>query len=233
MTARKTFLVLFLIVFSNVFFLFAGDMASFVDLGFSADGRTYAFAQYGVRSGTLRPWAELFIVDVPRNNFVQGGRLSYVHDSSIAAGQDGSGAFYRLIAGNTSIIERNGINYLNQGQPLFISLDEPNSPPVQSIEFRDFESGAFYRASINSWTQGNGENLTSSFEINLERTARDGSRRTYTVGTPSVRRPQIVSYRIRKVITAPNNDSMILLIEMKRQNGADFDIRFMVEALRL
>jgi hypothetical protein len=32
---------------------------------------------------------------------------------------------------------------------------------------------------------------------------------------------------------APRDGSMIFVIEMKKQNGSDFDIRFMVEALRL
>ena len=49
----------------------AGDSASFADLGFSPDGSYYMFAQYGVRTGTLRPWADLFLVDVARNNFVR------------------------------------------------------------------------------------------------------------------------------------------------------------------
>jgi predicted secreted protein len=72
--------------------LWAGDTASFVDLGFSPDGKTYMFAQYGIESKTLKPWADLFVVDVPRNNFVNGGRLSFIGDNPAVAGQDGSGA---------------------------------------------------------------------------------------------------------------------------------------------
>ena len=83
--------------------LWAGDSASFIDLGFSPDGKVYMFAQYGVLSGALKPWADLFVVDVANNRFVSDGRLSYTHDSSILAGQDGSGALYRLIAKNPGI----------------------------------------------------------------------------------------------------------------------------------
>ena len=54
----------------------AGDVASFVDLGFSENGKIYMFAQYGVDEHTLRPWSELYIVDVERNDFVPGGRIS-------------------------------------------------------------------------------------------------------------------------------------------------------------
>ena len=231
MTVKKILWTLFFTVISGAV-IWAGDTASFVDLGFSPDGRTYAFAQYGVQSNNLRPWAELFIVDVSRNNFVDGGRLSFVHDSPVAAGQDGSGAFYRILTRNSSLIDRFGVNFLNQGLPLFISLEEPASPPRQTIEFRDFESGASYRATLVSTIQGSGANLNSSFYIDLEQTASNGAKKTYTVGTPSVRRPQIDSYRIRKVIKAPRDGSIIIIIEMKKQNGADYDIRFMVEALR-
>jgi len=223
--------IFFLIVFSGV--LWAGDTAVFADLGFSPDGKTYAFAQYGVQSNTLRPWAELYIVDVQNNSFVNGGRLSYVHNSPIKSGQDGSGALYKLISDNSSLTNRYGLNFLSLGQPLFISLEEPSSPPRQSIEFRDFEAGSSYRASIVTTVEGAGAGLSSSFYINLERTGRDGTRKTYTVGTPTVKRSQVASYRIRKVMIAPNDGSLIFIIEMKRQSGTDFDIRFMIEAIRL
>jgi predicted secreted protein len=233
MTAKKILLAFLAIIVSGAVSLWAGDVATFVDLGFSPDGRTYAFAQYGVQSGTLIPWAELFVVNVPENNFVSNGRIPYTHTAPIVAGQDGSGALYRLLTRNSALTDRYGINFLNQGQPLFISLDEPSSPPNQSIEFRDFETGASYRATIVTTIEGSGANLASSFYINLERTARDGTKRTYTVGTPSVKRSLIVSYRMRKVMIAPHDGSMIVVIEMKRQNGPDYDIRFMIEAVRL
>jgi predicted secreted protein len=232
MTVKKTLWVLLAIAVSGAA-SWAGDMATYVDLGFSADGRTYAFCQYGVQSGTLRPWADLFVVDVPQNNFVSGGRVSFVHDRPIVAGQDGSGALYNIVSRNSALTTRYGVNFLNQGQPLFISLDEPTSPPAHNIEFRDFDSGANFHATIITSIEGTGANLVSSFHINLERTARDGSRRSFVVGSPNVKRSQIVSYRMRKVLISPNNGSLIFIIEMKKQSGQDYDIRFMVEALRL
>ena len=216
--------------------LWAGDTASFVDLGFSPDGKIYMFAQYGVESGTLKPWADLFIVDVPKNSFVSGGRVSYTHDSPVVPGQDGSGALYRLIAQNAAIAERHKVNYCFQGQPLFIALgDESNSGANRQspIEFRDFESGASYYASLVSDVEGSGQGLKSSFYINVERISRDGSKKTYQVGNPQFKRPLISSYRIRKVMIAPHDGSMIFLIEMYKQEGSGFSIRYMVEALRL
>jgi predicted secreted protein len=189
------------------------------------------FGQYGVQSRTLKPWAELFIVDVPQNRFVSGGRFSYVHDTPVVSGQNGSGALYRLIAQNAALAERYRINYCFQGQPLFVAID--NAVTAAPVQFRDFESGASYTASLVSFVEGSGPSLASSFYINLEKTARDGSRKTYTVGTPSVKRPQVVSYRIQKAMIAPRDGSMIFLIEMKVQDGGDFNIRYMIEALRI
>jgi predicted secreted protein len=113
-------------------------------------------------------------------------------------------------------------------------LEDPASSSNETIEFRDFESGASYKASLAPSVEGSGPSRKSSFYINLERTGRDGSRKTYTVGTPQVKRPLIGSYRIRKVMIAPHDGSMIFVIEMKKLDPASgFDIRFMVEALRL
>ena len=211
--------------------LWAGDTASFVDLGFSPDGKIYMFGQYGVQSGTLKPWADLFIVDVTQNNFVSGGRISYTHDRPVVPGQNGSGVLYHLIAQNAPLAERYRVDYCFQGQPLFVAVDNDALPDV--IEFRDFGSGASYRASLVSYVEGFGPALKSSFYINLERTAWDGSKKVFTVGTPQLKRPLVTSYHIKKVIIAPHDGSMIFLIEMKKQDGGEIDIRYMVEALRL
>jgi len=234
MLHRKIGFTLAMALLIGISCLWAGDTATFVDLGFSPDGKIYMFAQYGLQSETLRPWAELFIVDVPKNNFVSGGRLSYVHDGPVASGQDGSGALYRLIAKNASMAEKYRINYCFQGQPLFIDVNGGAGPgALIPIVFRDFESGANYRASLVSYVEGSGATLKSSFYINMERTGRDGLKKNYTIGNPQIKRPLIASYRIRRVMIAPHDGSMIFLIEMKKQEGDSFNIRYMVEALRL
>jgi len=232
MKFRRNFLAItgLLLICSSA--LWAGDSASFVDLGFSQDGSIYMFAQYGVRVGTLRPWADVFIVDVARNDFVSGGRISYTHDRPIDAGQDGAGALYRLIATNAPLAERYGVTYPNQGQPLYISLEGDPAYAGETITFRDFVSGASYQANLVETINGSGTGLTSSFYIDLECTGGDGSRRTFRVGTPEVQRPLVSSYRIKKALIAPPGNSIIFVIEMKRQADGGHDVRYMVEALR-
>jgi len=229
---KKTFLCA-VVLFICTPVLRAGDSAAFVDLGFSPDGKTFMFAQYGVQSGTLKPWADLFVVDVARNNFVSGGRISYIHDAPVVAGNDGSGALYRLIARNSALADQYRINYLNMGQPLYIAINGASTSPGETIEFRDFASGNSYRANLVPYTEGEGQNLKSSFFINLECNTAAGGKRAYTVGTPQIKRPLINEYRIRKVMIAPHDGSMIFVIEMKRLAGSGFDIRYMVEAVRL
>ena len=210
----------------------AGDSASYVDLGFSPDGGIYVFAQYGVRSGTLRPWADLFVVDVARNDFVRGGRLSYVHDRPIEAGQNGSGALFHLIAQNSGLAARYEVSYPNQGLPLYIALGGDPAYNGDPVTFRDFISGITYKASLVETITGEGANLRSSFFIRLDCLESDGTERTFNVGTPALNRPLISSYRIKKVLIAPSGNSLIFVIEMKRTAGNTHDIRYMVEALR-
>jgi predicted secreted protein len=210
--------------------LWAGDTASFVDLGFSPDGNVYVFGQYGVKALSLIPWADLAVVEVSRNDFTSGGRVSFTHTRPIGPGQDGSGALYRLLSQNNALTARYEINFLQQGQPLYVSPEAAEQAP---FEFRDFQTGASYRASLTQQAEGSGSNLLSSFHIILEKTGPEGARQIYTVGSPQIKRPHITSYGIRKVVRAPQDGSLIFVIEMQTPNDGGFDIRYMVEAIKL
>ena len=233
MLFKKNKFVISAILLTCVSTLWAGDTASFVDLGFSQNGNIYMFGQYGVLSPSLRPWAELYVVDVRTNNFVQNGRFSHTQNSPINAGQDGSGVFYWLIDKNASLTSRHSITYQNQGLPLYISRNE--NPPVhgETIDFRDFISGKSYRAELVPSIIGSGQNTRSSFFIKLEARSANGQIRNYTVGTPHIVRPLIASYNFKRVLIDSSGESIIFVIEMKRVAGDGFDISYMVEAQRL
>ncbi|MDR2552121.1 MAG: DUF2259 domain-containing protein [Treponema sp.] len=227
MMNRKSMLFAALVLLASS--AWGGDTAVFVDLGFSADGRTYMFGQYGVQPETLRPWADLYVVDVSSNSFAAGGQISYVHDGPVTAGHDGSGALYRIIARNAALADRYHIGYLLQGQILYVSME--NGAADETIEFRDFEKAASFKASLVSGGSGSGG---SSFSIKLERKNSDGSVRTYTAGNPGIRRPGILSYRIRRVVSAPQNGALVFVIEVKKQHpNGGAGLRYMVETLKL
>jgi len=239
MVYKKTLYILTAILFMGMSGLSARDTATFVDLGFSPDSRTFMFAQYGVQAGTLRPWAELFIVDVPANSFVNGGIMAYTHDSPVVFGQNGSGAFHSALIRNASVVERHRINHSIQGRPIFIAhrvfgdrylVSYVDNLTSNVIEFRDFETGASYRATLVTSVEGSGASLRSSFHINVEREARDGTIINYRVGSPHLSHPLVVSYRIRQVRVF--GDAMIFIIETQRREGGNISVRYMVEALQ-
>jgi predicted secreted protein len=230
MVQRKSFPLAVAMLVFGALHLWAGDTASFVDLGFSPDGKVYVFAQHGVEARTLKPWADLAVVDVSRNDFMPGGRVSFTHTLPVSPGQDGSGALYRLLSQNTALTARYGINFLQQGLPLNVSPETAEQSP---IEFRDFQTGASYRASLTQRAEGSGNNLLSSFHITLEKTSPEGAKQSYPVGNPGIKRPHITSYGIRKVVRAPQDGSLVFVIEMRKPNDGGFDIRYMVDTIKL
>jgi predicted secreted protein len=50
----------------------AGDRALIEYLGFSADGRYFAFEEFGVQDGSGFPYANVYIIDLPADSWVSG-----------------------------------------------------------------------------------------------------------------------------------------------------------------
>jgi len=179
---------------------FAGDIAEFINYGFTPDGAVYLYGEYGVDEDTLRPWANLGIVDTARNEFLNGGRLSYRGSRKVRAGQDGREALDAVIAENAALTAAYGIGrpgFLVPGTPLYIA--SPDAPRLDTVNFRDFERETSYRAALTAARGTDASGLWSSFYISLERTGPDGFTTSRIVGSPSVRRPGVSAYTIRQV----------------------------------
>jgi predicted secreted protein len=232
MFLKRTVLPICIVFFIYVSALWAGDSAVFVDLGFSQDGKTYMFGQYGVLSQSLKPWADLFVVDMITNNFVPNGRLSNTQNNPIKAGQDGSGILYQMLTNNSNLTNRYRIDFQNQGQPLYIARNENPSENGETIDFRDFINGKSYRAQLIPTITGSGINAKSSFYINLDTRSPNGQTSRYKVGTPEKVRQRITSYNFKKVLIDSTGNSVIFVIEMKQAAEGGHDIRYMVEAVR-
>ncbi len=67
-----TMLTSFLIMIGSLNMAQAGDFASRNILGFSPDGRFFAFEQFGTQDGSGFPYADLIILDTKRNAWVKG-----------------------------------------------------------------------------------------------------------------------------------------------------------------
>jgi len=229
---NKEILIIFILL-TCVSALWAGDTAVFVDLGFSPDGRNYMFGQYGVLSPSLRPWADLYVIDVAGNTFVPNGRINRTQDSAIRAGQDGSGILHQLVSDNAALTSRYNISFQNQGLPLYISRDENPPERGEQITFRDFLSGYNYSARLIPVITGSGQNLSSRFHIELTATSPAGQSKPYTVGAPNFIRQRIAQYNIKRVLIDAAGSSIIFIIEMRRVADNGYDIRYMVEAVKL
>ena len=70
----------------------AGDVAQFLNLGFSPDSRYFMFGQYGVLEKNSAAWASSFIVDVPANAFAPKATRQFVSPKSIEPGANPIGA---------------------------------------------------------------------------------------------------------------------------------------------
>ena len=227
------FLVLSIFFLFGISGLWAGDSASFVDLGFSPDGKFYAFAQYGVNTDTLKPWTELIVVDVEKNNYVPGGRVFYVHNIPIVAGQEGSGILYKVMTEKLDLTASYGINYCNEGQPLYIALAGDPAYEGHEISFRDFVSNIRYNAKLNETVTGKDEKASSSFIITLDIIENENLIKKTNIGSPHIKRPLIFFNRICKVLISPEGNSLIFVIEMKQYKKGGHNIRYMVEAVSL
>ena len=72
MAFRHLITVFLFLIFGNPMSAFAGDYAARNILGFSPDGRFFAFEQYGIQDGSGFPYADLIILDTKRNSWVKG-----------------------------------------------------------------------------------------------------------------------------------------------------------------
>lgn len=51
---------------------FAGDIAAFQTLGFSPDGKIFAFEQYGIQDGSGFSYSEIFVIDTEKDSYLPG-----------------------------------------------------------------------------------------------------------------------------------------------------------------
>jgi len=222
---------------AGIFFLFigrifAGDIASFVNLGFSDDSRYFMFAQYGVEEENSYPYVDTFIVDVWSNQFVSGGVLNRVYKVSVQPGYQGMGALFTTLRESYPLISRYGINHLKTGRMVYILLD--GDEPKAVLNFRDFITGKNYTVTLVQSKFGSGTDVSAAFHIVLSVVDSMGnSLRTYNIGLPNYRRDGVKSYRIKKIIVSPDEKSMVFVVEKEMVDKKGINIRYMVETVKL
>lgn len=208
----------------------AGDIATFVNLGFSSDAEHFMFAQYGVDADTSRPFADVWVVDVADNDYAAGGTGSFSGTKPVDPGVTGEGALFRLLFDRVELTKRYSIDHLESGRLVYILLDGDQS--LKEIAFRDFVAGRSYRVALEQSVSGEGREALSSFHLSLS-IENGTSVRNRVVGHPEIRRRGVLSYTIRQILMAPVDDALVFVIERQEANGGGVDVRYMVETVFL
>jgi predicted secreted protein len=211
--------------------LYAGDVAVFVNLGFSDDGAYFQFAQYGIDAATGGSYAEIYTVDNARNAFVPKGILKAASNAPLDLGQDGSGLFYGLMYENATLSKSYRVDHLRQGRLLYVLLD--GETPRQALSFRDFKTGRDYSLGLDQSVFESGSSLSSSFSLDLTVTDSTGVARNVRGGSPTVRREGVSAYVIKRVILSPDERYLIVVVEKIVKAKDAPSRRYMVEALKL
>ena len=208
---------------------FAGDIARFVNLGFSSDGKYFAFGLYGAAEKSLNLYAEMYMVDVRTNRFVTDGVKLAEYEEKIQPGQDGIGALFSLYRGSGQLIQRYEVNHMTTGRLLYILVN--GDEPKANLEFRDFAAGRRYKIALLQSQFGSEESPSAAFHINLTVTKKDGTEEHYTIGLPSYRRQGVTQYRIQRILLSPEGKSLVFVVEKEEQADSGVNIRYMVETV--
>jgi predicted secreted protein len=210
---------------------FAGDVATFVNLGFSPDSAYFMFGQYGIDPAAGKPYAETYLVDNKRNDFVAKGVARKAFDAALEPGQDASGAMFALVGESQNLVKKYKIDHLKPGRLLYVLMDGQEPPAV--LSFRDFKNGSSYEVSLNQRATESKGVAAASFGIALTYTAKDGTVKRVVGGNPDIKRDGVRAYVIRRIIAAPDEKALVFIVEKRMVDKGDPAVRYMVEALKL
>lgn len=228
--AMKRLFGLLITTFFCLFTVFAGDVAVFVDLGFSRDGETYFFGQYGRKDKTFESYAEIYSVDVKENDFVKNG----VFKTTSGSASKGSVLFSELQEKNAYFFDKYSIKPSNTKDLLYLRVDSEESE-TKEIQFKDFESSnydesIFYSVRLMPLYEGKGESTKSSFYIVVEKTDEEGKLLSRNVvGNPDIKRKGVIGYKIDRIFTNDEGNGFVFLIEKTVKDSTGISIRYMVE----
>jgi predicted secreted protein len=213
------------------FFCFSGDIAAFVNLGFSANGNYFMFAQYGLTETESSPYAELYIVDVKANVFAPYGKKFLSFEESVSPGNSGLGILLTIIEENIALKTQYNINHLATGRILYHLMN--GAMNEQPITFRDFVANKSYKIFLYQDASGKGKDVESTFHIKVTITASTNNTKTYTIGHPDYKRKGVKNYKIKQIIVAPDEKSLVFIIEKEEVDTKGVNIRYMVETVRI
>lgn len=215
---------------------FGGDAAAFVDLGISQDGRTYAFAEYGKTDKSFQGYAEIYTVDIERNDFVSG-EVFKTGPSAATVSKSGKAVYDELFDKASWKLRKYDFKPASIDNLLYVRDDKKDGE--SEIVFKDFEGSTtersvFYHIKLAKTVEGSGESLRSSFFITMERKDAEGNVISRNiVGSPDIKRKKVTDYRIDRIFSDKSGKNLVFVVEKTLSDVNGASIRYMVETIRL
>lgn len=219
---RKLCTVIIMAAFTAA--VYAGDIANFVNLGFSADGTKFAFGQYGLQDKTYRAYAEIYAVDIGTNTFLQNG-IFRTSPSKQTEGKESKSTFLALQNRAQAALSKWDISETRQGRVLYAQTEA--TAGNQTLFFRDFQTSDEYTVVLNTAQKSKTE---SSFYLTVEKTKPNGTKIQKQVGRPDYIRSGVKNYSVKKILMDNTAHAMIFIIEKNEYASSGDSFRYMVEA---
>ena len=225
-------------LFASLIFLaagisFAGDAAAFNDIGFSADGKIYIFSQYGKTDKKFQPYAEIYTIDVEKNEYVPGGVYKNLEAKS---DRNGKTVYEELCASHYYDIKKYDCRQAQADDVLYV-LEDAKKSGTEEIVFKNLgEENLFqYNIRLMPTFDGRGKECRSSFYIDLVVSSEGGpdSVKKYVVGSPDIRRKGVTGYKIIRIFRDAKKTSLIFVVEKTVEDSSGTSIRYMVETVKL
>lgn len=233
----KKLLFSVLLMTSALVCLFAGDVATFVDKGFSEDGKYYIFGQYGRTDKKYQGWAEIYQVDIGKNDYVDSGVFK-TKPSAVTADKNGVQIYEALEAKSYYYFKNIKTKPADPDHVLYV-CDYNTKTGADKIVFKDFraddmENADTYSIQLVSTVINKGKNVKSSFYINVEKKDKNGNViSTKKVGSPDIVRKGISNYKIERIMCDESEKKFIFVVEKILEDDAGISIRYMVEAAEI
>lgn len=216
---------------------FAGDSAVLVDNGFSADGNYYIFGQYGKIDKKFQGWAEIYTVDVLKNDYVDN-EVYRVKPSAVTFNKTGKEVYESLAGKNYLSIKKYNCAQNSPEQILYIREEEKKAG-TDEIEFKDFISSvsddqAYYKVVLVPTVSGEGINVKSSFYIDIEKLDSKGAvLASQKIGNPGITRKGVKNYKIERIVCDKTGKKLVFIVEKTMEDKTGINIRYMIETARL
>lgn len=213
---------------------FAGDVSVFDEIGFSKDGKTYFFGQYGKTDKKFIPYAEIYGVDVAKNDYISG-KVFKSHEKDIS--KAGKTVYEELCAKHFSDMEKYSTAKTNPESVLYIREEESKagSDLIEFTSFEDNDEKNEYKFSVKLVPTYYEASKKSSFYIDVDVTNQNGDTvKKFRAGNPSIKRPNVTDYKVVKIVR-DNADRMsfVFVVEKRIEDASGVSIRYMVETVRL